>query len=69
MLFEKWLMKHKWATLVTMQPEIGHQNSQHFYPSEPFKKNHITMRHPVPHIVLGNLGTVHSLSTWFKERI
>ena len=30
-----------------MQPEICHQNSQHFYPSEPFQKNHITMRHPV----------------------
>ena len=40
-------MKHKWVTLVTMQPEIRHQNSQHFYPSEPFQKNHITMRHPV----------------------
>ena len=45
--FENWLMKHKWATLVTMQPEIYHQNSQSFYPSEPFKKNHVTMRHPV----------------------
>ena len=30
-----------------MQPEIYHQNSQSFYPSEPFKKKHITMRHPV----------------------
>ena len=32
---------------MTMQPEIYHQISQSFYPSEPFKKNHITMRHPV----------------------
>ena len=45
--FEKWLMKHKWATLVTMQPEIYHQNSQSFYPPEPFTLDHITMRHPV----------------------
>ena len=45
--FEKWLMKHKWVTLVTMQPEIYHENYQYFYPSEPFEKNHITMRHPV----------------------
>ena len=40
-------MKHKWVTLVTVQPVIYHQNSQYFYPSEPFQKNHITMRHPV----------------------
>ena len=40
-------MKHKWVTLVTMQSEINHQNSQYFYPSELFKKIHITMRHPV----------------------
>ena len=40
-------MKHKWATLVTMQPEIYCQNSQSLYPTEPFKKIHITMRHPV----------------------
>ena len=40
-------MKHKWAPLMTMQPEIYHQNSQSFYPSEPSKNNHITMRHPV----------------------
>ena len=42
-------MKHKWVTLMTMQSEIYHQNSQYFYPSEPFKKIHITMRHPVIH--------------------
>ena len=30
-----------------MQPEIYHQNSQYFYPSERFRKKHITMRHPV----------------------
>ena len=40
-------MKHKWVTLVTVQPVIYHENSQYFYPSEPFEKNHITMRHPV----------------------
>ena len=40
-------MKHKWVTLVTMQLEIYHENYQYFYPSEPFEKNHITMRHPV----------------------
>ena len=45
--FENWLMKHKWATLVTMQPEILHQNSQSVYPPEPFTLDHITMRHPV----------------------
>ena len=40
-------MKHKWATLVNMQPEVYHQNSQSFYPSEPFTLDHIIMRHPV----------------------
>ena len=45
--YKKWFIKHKWATLVTMQPEIYHQNSQSLYPSEPFKEIHITMRHPV----------------------
>ena len=45
--FENWLMKHKWVLLVTMQPEICHQNSQSFYPSEPFTLDHINMRHPV----------------------
>ena len=29
-------MKHKWATLMTMQPEMYHQNYQSFYPLEPF---------------------------------
>ena len=38
--FENWLTKHKWATLVTMQPDIYHQNSQSFYPSEPFQKTY-----------------------------
>ena len=45
--FENWLMKHKWVTLVIIQAVIYHRNSQCFYPSEPFQKNHITMRHPV----------------------
>ena len=44
---ENWLMKHKWATLLTMQSEIQHQNSQYFYPSEPFTLDHSDMRHPV----------------------
>ena len=45
--FENWLMKHKWVTLVTMQPEIYYQNSQSFYPSELFTLDHFFMRHPV----------------------
>ena len=40
-------MKHKWATLVTMQSEIYYQNSQSFNPSEQFTLDHINMRHPV----------------------
>ena len=40
-------MKHKWVTLVTTQSEMNHQNSQYFYPSEPFTLDHINMRHPV----------------------
>ena len=47
LLFENWLMKHKWATLVNMQQEIYYQKSQSFYPSEPFTLDHINMRHPV----------------------
>ena len=38
--FENWLIKHKWVTLMTMQQEMYHQNSQFFYPSEPFKKTY-----------------------------
>ena len=45
--FENWLMKHKWVTLVTMQPEIYYQNYQSFYPSELFILDHFIMRHPV----------------------
>ena len=30
-----------------MQAEIYHQNSQYFYPLDPFIKIHITMRHPI----------------------
>ena len=45
--FENWLMKHKWVALVTMQPEIYHQNYQSFYPLEPFTLDHSAMRHPV----------------------
>ena len=50
--FENWLMKHKWVTLVTMQPEIYYQNSQSFYPSELFTLDHITMRHPVLWLII-----------------
>ena len=35
-----------------MQPEILHQNSQSFYPPEPFTLDHITMRHPVTSTIL-----------------
>ena len=41
------LFEHKWATILTMQPEIYYQNSQSFYPSELFTVDHYFMRHPV----------------------
>ena len=53
-------MKHKWVALVTMQPEIYHQNSQSFYPSEPFTLDLIIMRHPVIHF-LGNPCGLYSV--------
>ena len=49
--FENWLMKHKWATLMTMQQEIYYRNSQFFYPSELFTLDHFLMRHPVEALV------------------
>ena len=61
--FEKWLMKHKWVTLMTMQLDIYHENYQYFYPSEPFEKNHITMRHPV------KVGLVFSISNFFVTKM
>ena len=42
-------MKHKWASLVTMQQEIYYRKYQSFYPSDLFTLDHINMRHPVFH--------------------
>ena len=49
--FENWLIKHKWATLLTMQPETYYRNSQPYYPSELFTIDHFLMRHPVQLLV------------------
>ena len=44
--FENWWMKLKCPLL--LKPLATIENSQSFYPSEPFRIMHFTMRHPVP---------------------
>ena len=45
--FENWLMKLKCPKLLKPLGTLIHQNSQFYYPSEPFSFHHFTMRHPV----------------------
>ena len=46
-IFENWLMKLKCPLLLKPLATIVQENSQSFYPSEPFRIIHFTMRHPV----------------------
>jgi hypothetical protein len=45
--FENWWMKLKCPLLLKPLAIIVQENSQSFYPSEPFRISHFTMRHPV----------------------
>ena len=45
--FENWWMILKCPLLQKPLATIVHENSQYFYPSEPFRIIHFTMRHPV----------------------
>ena len=45
--FENWWMKLKCPILLKLLATIVQDNSQSFYPSEPFRIYHFTMRHPV----------------------
>ena len=45
--FKNWLMKHKSPNLLKPLGTIIHQNSQFYYPSEPFSFHHFNVRHPV----------------------
>ena len=45
--FENWWMKLKCPLLLKPLATIVQENSQSFYPSEPFRIIHFTMRHPV----------------------
>jgi hypothetical protein len=45
--FENWWMKLKCPPLLKPLPTIFQENFQSFYPSEPFRIYHFTMRHPV----------------------
>ena len=45
--FENWWMKLKCPLLLKPLATIVQENSQSFYPSEPFRISHFTMRHPV----------------------
>ena len=45
--FENWWMKLKCPLLLKPLATIVQVNSQSFYPSEPFRISHFTMRHPV----------------------
>ena len=44
---ENWWMKLKYPLLLKPLATIVQENSQSFYPSEPFRISHFTMRHPV----------------------
>ena len=46
--FENWWIKLKCPLLLKPLGTIVQENSQSFYPSEPFRIIHFTMRHPVP---------------------
>ena len=45
--FENWWMKLKCPLVMKPLATIVQENSQSFYPSEPFRISHFTMRHPV----------------------
>ena len=45
--FENWLIKLKCPNLLKPLGTIIHQNSQFYYPSEPFSFHHFNVRHPV----------------------
>ena len=45
--FENWWMKLKCPLLLKPLATIVQKNSQSFYPSDPFRISHFTMRHPV----------------------
>ena len=45
--FKNWLMKHKNPNLIKPLDTTIHQNSQFYYPSEPFSFHHFNVRHPV----------------------
>ena len=45
--FKNWLMKHKSPNLLKPLGTIIHQNSQFYYPSEPFSFHHFNVRHLV----------------------
>ena len=45
--FKNWWMKLKCPLLLKPLATIVQENSQSFYPSEPFRIYHFTMRHPV----------------------
>ena len=47
LLFENWWMKLKCPLLLMPLVTIDQENSQSFYPSEPFRIYHFTMRNPV----------------------
>ena len=51
--FENWWMKLKCPLLLKPLATIVQENSQSFYPSEPFRIIHFTMRHPVAKCIKG----------------
>ena len=51
--FENWWMKLKCPLLLKPLATIVQKNSQSFYPLEPFRISHFTMRHPV---FIGQIG-------------
>ena len=47
LFLKNWWMKFKCPLLLKPLATIAQENSQSFYPSEPFRIIHFTMRHPV----------------------
>ena len=68
--FKNWLMKHKSPNLLKPLGTIIHQNSQFYYPSEPFSFHHFNVRHPVEALVseIGT-GSIFCLSFSLSNRV
>ena len=66
--FENWWMKLKCPLLLKPQATIFQENSQSFYPSEPFRISHFTMRHPVNSTSFFSSSILSIVFTWCIQK-